>query len=155
VQILYNKIHVDTISTMFYNDTFILLMTILKSQKLVEHTFELNFEMYSNEFCMAPIHLRVNWMDNTTKVTLNMNNSPTILYNKIRFFNFFFFQLLQIWKESNRACFMPIQIHNLETHILCKQYFATKLNEKNFNNNKHPNHLLEPKLKYATHQLYL
>jgi hypothetical protein len=50
---------------------------------------------------------------------------------------------------------MPIQIHNLETHILCKQYFATKLNEKTFNNNNLPRQLLEPKLEYATHQLHL
>ncbi len=59
VQILYNTIHVDTISTMFYNDTFIRFMTISKFQKLVEHTFELNFEMNSNEFCMVPIHSQV------------------------------------------------------------------------------------------------
>ncbi len=30
---------------------------------------------------------------------------------------------------------LPIKIHNPQTHILCQQYLATKLNEKTYDNN--------------------
>lgn len=110
VQKLHNTIHVDTISTMFYYDTFILFTTISKFQKLVEYTFELNFEMNSNEFCMVPTHSRVLWMYNSTKVTLDMHKSPIILYNNLYIFN---------TKFSNSCKFEK----NLIMHASCPSKF--------------------------------
>lgn len=115
---------------MFYNDTFILFMIILKFQKLVEHTFELNFEINSNEFCMVPIHSHVLWMDNTTKVALDMHKSRIILYN-IYFLNTNFSNFCKFEKNPIMHALCPSKFiilkHTFYVNNILQQSWMNKL----------------------------
>lgn len=116
---LWNTIHVDTISTMCHNGTssFVMMMCQLSFKIPKAHPIHIWVELWKK------IQLTF-YGSNTSTHPLNgqytqgriKNAQSPIVISNYYFSNFFW--SLWVWKESNHACFVPIEIHNANTHFV-------------------------------------